>query len=162
MRFVRQRTHCHTRLPLSKVNYRALFKLSTCPLRPPACTDVPPLTPWEQRTATSTYPSTAVRSSLFTHNPLPEFLCPVIKRSCISAQPQTVPLVYCRVCCWPCLCACCCWLCWCSFCGSITQGRMGGWGRGEETRMSFITRYGTRRPWWNALLFDFSKTFGTF
>lgn len=74
MRFVRRHNHHHTRLPLSKVNCQALFKLSTCPLRPPACTAAPPLTPWEQRTATSTYPSTAVRSSLCTHNPLPVFM----------------------------------------------------------------------------------------
>lgn len=74
MRFVRQHNHRHTCLPLSKVNCQALFKLSTCPLRPLACTDAPPLTPWEQRTATSTYPSTAVRSSLCTHNPLPIFM----------------------------------------------------------------------------------------
>lgn len=44
---------------------QALSKLSTCPLRHPACIAALPLTSWEQRTATSICPSTAVRAPLF-------------------------------------------------------------------------------------------------
>ena len=53
---------------------QAPSRLSTCPLRRPACIAAPPPTCWERRTATSTCPSTAVSGCSFTHNPsLPPF-----------------------------------------------------------------------------------------
>ena len=74
-------------------NFQAPSRLSTCPLRRPACTAAPPPTSWERRTATSTCPSTAVRGCLFTHNPsLPLFSTAtwvILMFSRFSAAPES-------------------------------------------------------------------------
>ncbi len=159
-------------LSLSQGICQAPSRLSMCHLRRPACIAALPQTSWEQRTATSTCPSTAVNASLFTHNPLcllftaatwmtlNDCFVSLSLSLSLSLQPRTAPRAYCRACCWPCPWAWCCWRCWCSCCGSAARDRTGGGGRGKRRRRSVTMRYGTLRLWWSARLFDFSTSAG--
>lgn len=75
----------------------------------------------------------------------------------VSPQPRTTLRASCRACCWACPCASCWWRCWCWCCGCTGRGRTAGGGRARRRRRSATTRYGTRRLWWSARLFDFWK-----